>query len=546
MRLHRESRSSGLAIGIAVLTFVALLYFILPPFWETNDDVGMEMVAHGFGVAAFGDAALVFSNVVWGYIVRSIPTVGTANGYSLATILVLILTSYSCLIVLRKLKVNWIYILALGLLIWMRPLLFPQFTVDAGLLALASVGWLQLFGRDPRVRYLIFAAILGYISFLIRDQEFYLVAAASLPIMPWRMLLQRRHVSGNILIVLCAAMICSAVLNKKALNRPEWTDFSTFNVARAPLTDFGAATKISSRPDVLARHNFSANDVWLVAHWFFADRQIADAKLISDLVKETDAAPVQELSLAQGWRAIVALDNIQLYSLILVALLLFCRYPSKRLLLCFLLVFVAIFATGMVGRPGVIRVYYPLLCLLVLAPLFLATAPVNGKVIGGLLIVAVVFNTNMVVKESKIALRKSQEVRQVASRYPAEVMVVWGDGFPYERAYPVLGVSKAEYERKFYALGGFTLAPFSVSHEEDVAGRGLISRLLSAEGVLILGAREPPLKIYCAERHGGALEKLLTDTANTSVVRYRCVQGSRGGVFPQLANNEQTTGWQAL
>ena len=61
---------------LAPATFVFALCLFFEPRWETNDDVAMSMVAHGYGIAAVGMPNLIFSNVVWGYLVQGADYVG--------------------------------------------------------------------------------------------------------------------------------------------------------------------------------------------------------------------------------------------------------------------------------------------------------------------------------------------------------------------------------------------------------------------------------------------------------------------------------------
>lgn len=44
--------------------WLACLLVIFEPAWETNDDVAIAMVAHGYGFASTGSANLLFSNVL--------------------------------------------------------------------------------------------------------------------------------------------------------------------------------------------------------------------------------------------------------------------------------------------------------------------------------------------------------------------------------------------------------------------------------------------------------------------------------------------------
>src|SRR5881392_1936328 len=48
------------------ISWMILLCAAFNPKWETNDDVAMSMVAHGYGIADYGSDRLFFSNVLWG------------------------------------------------------------------------------------------------------------------------------------------------------------------------------------------------------------------------------------------------------------------------------------------------------------------------------------------------------------------------------------------------------------------------------------------------------------------------------------------------
>ena len=62
--------------------YLCLLYTIFSPRWETNDDVGMSMAAHGYGIAAFGSPKIIFSNVKERHSSRE-KLIGFAQSYSL-------------------------------------------------------------------------------------------------------------------------------------------------------------------------------------------------------------------------------------------------------------------------------------------------------------------------------------------------------------------------------------------------------------------------------------------------------------------------------
>ena len=80
--------AAAISIGWTILLCSAF-----DPRWESNDDVTMSMVAHGYGIASYGSDLLFFSNVLWGSFVRSLPMIDGILGYSIATLLSMTLAS---------------------------------------------------------------------------------------------------------------------------------------------------------------------------------------------------------------------------------------------------------------------------------------------------------------------------------------------------------------------------------------------------------------------------------------------------------------------
>ena len=139
---------------LASATYLSALCAFFTPQWETNDDVGMSMAAHGYGIAATGSPNLIFSNVIWGYLVRSIPQINGVLGYSIATMLVLVIFGMVMLYALRRLGFGWLVSLAVLALVLVRPILFPQFTINAGLLTVGAIVCWHLYGNQGSKRAL--------------------------------------------------------------------------------------------------------------------------------------------------------------------------------------------------------------------------------------------------------------------------------------------------------------------------------------------------------------------------------------------------------
>lgn len=508
--LNITPRNSQLAWSFLVSAiFVVALCFLFEPRWETNDDVGMSMVAHGYGIAAVGMPNLVFSNVIWGYLVRAIPQINGVLGYSIAAVGVLVFVGTALLHVLRQLGFGWLVSLSLLTLLLARPVLFPQFTINAGLLTVGAIACWHLYGRNSNRRALLIGCLFAFCGYLVRSREFLLVLLIALPLLPWVKLARDRTAQTSALALLLA-IGGAALVDFQAYQGDDWHAFNALNPARTPITDFGAGVLLKNNPEILARYGYTQNDINLLSSWFFVDPNLANPTSLNAMVKELGPLPFQSHSFMNGWLGIKALAHSVLLPEFLAALLLLLMLPSRRLFLIWALGLVAIFVLGMMGRPGILRVYIPVLSLLLIAPLLLQGYKATGQrqyFVMAVIVVAGFFNTNAVFSESRAAQMESEMVRRDLQGFPEDVVVVWGSAFPFEAMYPVLKQSESIMAYKLFGLGVFTLAPFSVSYAESTAGRGMIERLVSENGVPILGSNHlfGLLKIYCQERLGGTL-----------------------------------------
>jgi hypothetical protein len=510
----------GSVAGISVT-----LCSIFPPRWESNDDIAMSMAAHGYGLAAIGTPNLVFSNVVWGYVVRATPTVLGTVGYSVATLVVLAIVGAAVTLGVGVLSGRVLMGISAGLLIMVRPVLFPQFTLNAGLLAAAAIVCWHLYDRHRNPISLVAGSILTLTGFLVRDLECVLVLAVAAPIVPWRCLLWRRN--GRIAMIATIALVGAATfLDQRAYRTPEWDSFNTFNQAREPFTDFGAAEALLQRPEIPARHGYSLNDITLLENWFFVDPAMAKPAELRAMVRELPLAPTRR-SISNLWAALQAFWHPNLLPLGLVALMLGVLRPSWKIAASWLLCCLAVMAMGYVGRPGILRVYVPLVSLLVIAPIVVDRDAGVRRQLAMICFVAAgaLFGILQVTSQSHRVYFGDKAARSGLNGFPQEPVVAWGADLPFEALYPVLGKSPAQ-DFQLYAMVTFTRAPFSVAIAEEKAGRGFVNRLTTQAGLPFIASDWDImlLKVYCQEHFKATLERLEERQYGVlTLQRYRCV-----------------------
>jgi hypothetical protein len=520
-------------------SIVFLLCFFFAPQWASNDDVGLSMVAHGYGVSSVSSPNLFFSNILWGYLVRAIPTINGILGYSIATLSVLIIVGAVVIYALYQFGVNSAVCLSIFALMLVRPVLFPQFTINAGLLMVAAVTCWHLYTQQSSKQVLLFGCLLAFCSYLVRSQEFLLVFFIALPLLSWHILFADRF-AKIVFLVLIISIAISAIIDYQAYQVPEWKTFNDLKPVFSPIVDFGAGAHLIQHPDILQRHGYSNNDINLIAGWFLVDQNIANPKALQSMLTELGYLPTQGNSLTKAWFGIQGLWHQDLLPLTLSALLLLVLRPSWQLGTSWIFCIVAVFTMGLLGRPAILRVYIPLVCLLLIAPFFRHRLSIwrNQLETYAILLVAIL-NTAQVFSESNTAQAATIQAHKDFANFPHDTVVVWGDQFPFEINYPVLGASSSVMAFKLHSLGGFTWAPSTRSFIDQKQGRSLINRLVEEAGVPIIAHEVlfKYLETYCKERLHGQLKELSSTRYGKITVSQRQCE-----IKPMAEKNSANTG----
>lgn len=471
------------------------------------------MIAHGYGIAVIGSPKILFSNVLWGYLVRQIPAINGVLGYSVATLGVLVTVGSVVIWSLVLRGVGYAACLSALAIILTGPVVFPQFTINAGLLCIGAILSWHIYAQGNSQRALLAGCVLAFLSYLVRGPEFLLVIIVALPLLPWRALLLQRSAKYAICALVLSIGI-SAIIDNRAYRGEEWKSFNELNPVRAALTDHGAGNIIKQRSDILESHGFSSNDIDLISQWFFADSNIANPAALGSMLSELGPLPTQENALTNALAGVQALWSPRLLAILLAALFMSFLIPNWKVATSWGLCILAVFIFGLLGRPGVLRVYVPLILLLLIAPFLI------GEISGWrrrlstiVLLVAAFCNAGYVFAESNKFRSDAQKVLNDLATFPITPVVVWGATFPYDAVYPVLGASSQAMSYQHYGFGTSTLAPYTVAYAEQKAGRGFTDVLTKNGGVAIMAYPTyiKMLGTYCKERLRGKLVELFNE-----------------------------------
>ncbi len=492
---------------ILIPFLIFILYGDFRPYWETNDDIAMSMVAHGYGLSEKASPYLVFSNIIWGLIVSAVPEVRGVSGYSIATIGTMALVSVVLFNAIFKQSKGLILTIGILCLLMLRPLLFPQFTINSGLLFVSAISCFWLYTKKPKAIYLLLSCVLFFLSFITRSHEFILLLIISVPVIPWKNLLNDKPPQYAVSVV-TICILAAIVIDHMAYQTKEWDAFKNLNTVRAFYTDFGFGKAVIQDHEILAHYNFTENDIKLIRNWFFVDTDIADPNVLASMVRDIGSVSEPEKAINRALNGFGVLLSSSLIYLSLCAFFLFIIFPSWRVAISWLIFLSVVFFIGFFGRPGIERIYYPVLGLLCVSTLiFNHLSGVRYWLAVTVVCLLVFFNSQQVLSDSRTMNSTAEQAREALSKITENTFAVWGSVFPYEEIYPVLDSPQIRARFQFYSFGVFTLAPFTFSYSQENSGNGFVRSLLSNSGIKIVldQSRMELLDQYCKEHLRGKL-----------------------------------------
>jgi hypothetical protein len=511
--LHKDVFS---AIALSA-SYVIGLCFFSEPIWQSNDDVWWSMVAHGYGFVAEGTAKLWWSNVIWGYLVRAIPTVNGVLGYSTATFGSLIIFGAILVYAFRKMGFSWLVSISLLVLLLTRPVLSPQFTINAGLLTVGAVICTWLYRDQQQIGTLAVGCILAFLGYLVRDQEFFFIILVALPLLPWQTVLKDQSAKVAVLS-LVLAIAGANYAHHLSYQGAEWDDFKNWTPVRVQLLDFGKLNLISGIADSeLEEKGISQNDISMLAMTFDVGPTIGNPDLWRPFAENVGLN-----NSVRAWGAIgknfgkMVFNDRRLGVLLVVSLILFLLKPKPGILVAYGLFFAAATTLAWLGRPPMFRVTLPAVTLLVIAPLLSQSFSIKSytthwfRGIIVVLILLTILNFRSALSRNYYELGRASVLRSEFLSMPEGTKFFWG-GFGVEKIYPTLSMKASIMEIDYVWLSGAHNPAFDNSEK---LGAYLIFRRLfiSEDGALIVHQKGKPyqklLGAYCAERLNGSLEVL--------------------------------------
>ena len=502
-----------LAYGITLLIIAAAL-LLARKVWETNDDIGMSMVSQGYGIAGARSAGVVFSNVIWGWLLAHTPTLVRVDGYSLLNYLALLLAAAAILASLVRAGTSHAMACAVLLMLLVPTLLTPQFTLLAGYLAVAGFAVLLAWREQPSLASLVCAGCLLFTAALVRQLEMLFVAAVAapffLPSLSRPMLRKRWLVLAAVLL---AAMGAAKLADHAYYTDSSWSEFRAMNADRVSFTDYRLGYYYGHHPDAVRAAGLEPNDIGLLSHWFYSDPQVfVPAKL--DVLRER-VAPMERIRLnLSHLRADLRMLMSPQFLLLCGLLIALAAMLRRRLLILagsLAVVLCASLVLGLMGRMGLNRVYMPVVAALSVMYMCCCAERTPGLRAFGVALLAAATGLSVFwilprLGNNPVDRRLEAALCSLPGDQPK---VAWGArNWPYLLVYRPGQQPERACQPRFYALGSMQLAPYSLDTLRELTGHAdVVSGLLAGKGIyLFTGAdRLPELKRYFADHYHKAL-----------------------------------------
>jgi hypothetical protein len=507
-------------LAILCFSFLCTLIFLWVSQWffticfETNDDVLFSMLIHGYGIASHSTAFLPASNTLIAHIAQHIPGIASMPGYVVLSVFLLFTALWGILFFLLYLGVSLFISVPIFVIIALRAVLLPQFSVTAGLLTVAAILCLYGYLKEKKSVILLSVLFFAFFGYLLRSQEFFIVVFISLPLLPWNNILNVRRELFLTGCVFVSVVSISWVVDERDRNSETLSEYTEFLNTMIPIWNYGAGNHLRERIDIIEKYNYSENDIALLVSYFYMTHQLTDSKTIQAMLDELGATYKQKNSLFLGGEAVKALLHKELLPLLCVGLLFIValplnKYQRMRIIAAWLCMVGLLFMIGAMGRPGRLRIYFPLISMMAVAPLaLLHLASVKKRsthvFLSFAVTVSVLWSASYIVPIVSKNRNINAQLRVAISKFPTdEPIYSWGSAFPYEYVYPLFRDNGWLSSYDIPLFGGYTSAPFSSTKQKDIKGEGFLQQLQSLQGVLTLerGNRCEKLMSQFAKEH---------------------------------------------
>ncbi len=533
-----------LIVGLPLLA-VALAYTLFTPQYQTNDDVGMTMLAAGVGLGPEPSPYLLFIHPLLGQFLSSLYRVcPEVAWYTLFLTLLRILSGVVLGVAIlgrRPSAVRAALLTGYFLLVDLPCHVCPQFSlVAAGAAQAAVVLWLS---RGPQRPWsgASLATFLGLLALavMLRPDHAVLIVLLATPLLAVDAMLTLRRGAAHpatlfrvrlwawagrtglpFLVAVTLGLVLQRYQQWFYATSPGWEDFYAYNYLRGMCTDFGREDSKPISDEALARVGWSRNDLAMLKTFFFADREhYAPAKLQAYL-KERAIQPLSvRASLRTRAKHFWAYPVLRLFLAagLFPALFLTRGGWLRHAVVCLAVLLVWVLAAGVAGH---YCPYHFLMSMLGFAaavgvalaqPVRLGAVRLTAWAAGAAVLTTAVIQGTGYLQQRSVAVAAAstelwKEVRALGPRAD-QLYVVWGGCFPYEYLLPFDSMT-ALSDFKIFPFGCAANTPLTDQRLRQFGLSDLVTALYSRDNVFLVcvDGLLPLMETYLAEHYGVRVE----------------------------------------
>lgn len=273
----------GSLIITIVATIALLLGFFLnfTPYFETNDDVAMMLVANGYLNGGIPSEHLIFANIVIGLALSKLYTFFpnfnwyTYYLYGIHTIGIFIFI-YSLIGIAKRNILIFVSLLLSFAYFELGLLMNLQYTSTSILLGLSCLVFFVLNVNKKSARLLFIVGCIFGLVYTIRVSSFYLLLILYIPVFLY-MCKNRNMRKKTIVFILGSFLVflSSYSINKLYyINDNAWQEYFEYNKIRGDLLDSPRLKEDKHLEEVLDKISWTHQDLRMFKSWFFQEREI--------------------------------------------------------------------------------------------------------------------------------------------------------------------------------------------------------------------------------------------------------------------------------
>jgi hypothetical protein len=501
---------------LLVLVLLLLVMAYGEKFWDTNDDGHMAMIAHGYGLAQVPSPGLVFSNVVWGWIVMHLSVAGI-QGYAIGQYAILWMACLAICYALYRSGTRPAFAVTAVLATFVPAFLETQFSITSGIVAAAGLALALACDADRSPWPMALAGLLLVFSALIRLNEFLLVMGVASPFYIRQLwYVARKPIRWRWAGMLGAAALtiagCTAV-DRAYYSGPEWQQLDASYSLAQPFTDFGLPRYYAYHPKLLKQYGLSVNDVQMVGLRFFVDENVLNAEHLGPLIARDTLSDRIDFNTRRWHEALRPFrgDAFDVLLVLFVVVAFACR-RERAAFFAGLLCAGSMLLFWLLGRPGIIHVNVPLataLAVLAMISMEHRRHPLIKLVGLALLAAACVATFNLYLLHRREGLVASRKAEQACAVTGDRFFVMWGGGSFDERAiYRPTLTNGYSCNPPLYILSGLEYLPSNLEIlHQNTHGRSLVQALLDGQDIYFLSHanRMAMLQLYMEQHYGAKL-----------------------------------------